>query len=188
MSKIIVFENYSLDGFTAGPEGELHWTIRDDEVTKMSQEGQESKDLFLFGRKTYEMMAGFWPTPAGQAANPVFAEILTKTPKIVFSATLKYPEWENTTTVKEITREGILRIKQETGKNIMILGSVSIVQQLAGMKLIDEYQLMINPVVLGKGRPLFPEDRKQNFRLLSSRIFKSGIVLLTYAPLMDTKQ
>jgi dihydrofolate reductase len=182
MRKIIVFENYSLDGFIAGPEGELHWTVRDDEVTQMSQEGEQSKDLFLFGRKTYEMMAGFWPTPAGQAANPVFAEILTTTPKIVISSTLNNPGWKNTTVVNEISREKILRVKQEPGKNIMIFGSISVVQQLAGMKLIDEYQLLVNPVVLGKGKPLFPEDQKQSMKLLSTRTFKSGIVMLTYAP------
>ena len=96
MGKIIAFENVTLDGFMAGPNGEIDWAIRDDEVTQNSKEGNDSIDLYLFGRVTYDMMASFWPTPAGKSANPVFAEVLNNTPKIVFSTTLKKADWQNT--------------------------------------------------------------------------------------------
>lgn len=183
MRKIFVFENVTLDGFMAGPNGEIDWAVRDDEVTQYSQEGQDSIDTFLFGRVTYDMMANFWPTPAGRSANPVFAESLNNTPKIVFSTTLKKADWQNTEVVKELTKEEILNLKQLPGKNMMIFGSGTIVEQLTKLGLIDEYQLMVNPVVLGKGKPLFKDTTgKINLKLVKTKTFKSGIVLLRYQP------
>jgi dihydrofolate reductase len=183
MRKILVFENVTLDGFMAGPNGELDWAVRDDEVTEYSKEGHDSTDMFLFGRVTYDMMASFWPTPMGKSANPVFAEALNNTPKIVFSTTLKKADWQNTEVVQEITKEEILKLKQLPGKNMMIFGSGTLVEQLTKLGLIDEYQLMINPIVLGKGKPLFKgiTDR-MNLTLVQTKTFKSGIVLLQYQP------
>ena len=110
MRKIIVFENVTLDGFMAGPNGELDWAIQDDEVTQNSKEGNDSVDTFLFGRVTYEMMASFWPTPMGKSINPVFADALNNTPKIVFSTTLKNADWQNTEVAQELTKEEILKL------------------------------------------------------------------------------
>lgn len=180
MRKIIVFENVTLDGFMAGPNGEIDWFIQDDEVTQYSQEGQDSIDMFLFGRVTYEMMASFWPTPAGQAANPVWADGLNNTPKIVFSTTLTKAAWQKTEVMKALNKEKILKLKQLPGKNMMIFGSGTIVNQLTKLGLIDEYQLMVNPIVLGKGQPLFKDVEKVNLELLVARNFKSGNVLLHY--------
>jgi dihydrofolate reductase len=182
MRKIIAFENISLDGFASGPGGEIDWAVHDDEVTQLGQEGHSSADLFLFGRKTYEMMAGFWPTPAGMTANKVFADIMNKTAKIVFSRTLEKAGWENTKIEREITEEKILALKQQTGKNIMIFGSISIVRQLLDFKMIDALQLMLNPVVLGKGKPMFDSEAEMSLALQSARTFTSGIVMLTYRP------
>lgn len=183
MRKILAFENVTLDGFMAGPNGEIDWAIRDDEVTEYSKEGNESTDTFLFGRVTYDMMASFWPTPMGKSTNPVFAEALNNAPKIVFSRTLKKADWQNTEVVREITREKILALKQQLGKNMLIFGSGSLVDQLTKLGLIDEYQLMLNPVILGKGIPLFKDTtEKMNLTLIQTRTFKSGIVLLKYQP------
>jgi len=181
MRKILVFENVTLDGFMAGPNGELVWPVRDDEVTEYSKEGHDSTDMFLFGRVTYDMMANFWPTPMGKSTNPVFADALNNTPKIVFSTTLKKADWQNTEVAQELTKEGIIEMKQRPGKNMMIFGSGTLVEQLTKLGLIDEYQLMMNPVVLGKGKPLFNNiTDRLNLTLVQTRMFKSGLVLLQY--------
>ena len=183
MRKIIVFENVTLDGFMAGPDGELDWAVRDDEVTQNSKEGNDSTDMFLFGRVTYDMMASFWPTPIGKSTNPVFADALNNTPKIVFSTTLEKADWQNTEVMKELTKEEILKLKQLSGKNMMIFGSGTLVEQLTKLGLIDEYQLMLNPIVLGKGKPLFKDTTdRMNLTLVRAKTFKSGIVLLQYQP------
>ena len=183
MRKIIVFENVTLDGFMAGPNGELDWAIQDDEVTQNSKEGNDSIDTFLFGRVTYDMMASFWPTPTGKSANPVFADALNNTPKIVFSTTLKKADWQNTEVVQELTKDEILKLKQLPGENMMIFGSGTLVEQLTKLGLIDEYQLMLNPIVLGKGKPLFKDTTGRiNLTLVQTKTFKSGIVLLQYQP------
>ncbi len=183
MRKIIVFENVTLDGFMAGPDGELDWAVRDDEVTEYSKEGNDSTDMFLFGRVTYDMMASFWPTPTGMSANPVFAEALNNTPKIVFSTTLKKADWQNTEVAQALTKDEILKLKQLPGKNMMIFGSGTLVEQLTKLGLIDEYQLMLNPIVLGKGKSLFKNTTdRMNLTLVNTKTFKSGIVLLQYQP------
>ncbi|MHB8596171.1 MAG: dihydrofolate reductase family protein [Ktedonobacteraceae bacterium] len=156
MRKLIVFENVTVDGFMAGPQEEIDWAIRDDEVTENSREGQGIIDLFMFGRVTYDMMASFWPTEAGKSANPVFANALNNTPKIVFSRTMEKADWEHTTVL---------------------------VEQLTNLGLIDEYHLMVNPVLLGKGQPLFNNIRERmNLKLFNAKTFRSGIVLLQYQP------
>jgi len=181
MRKIIVFENVTLDGFMAGPNGEIDWAIRDDEVTQNSKEGQDLIDMFLFGRVTYDMMASFWPTPAGKSANPVFAEVLNNTPKVVFSTTLKKADWQHTEVMKELIKDEILKLKQQPGQNMMIFGSGTLVEQLTNLGLIDEYQLMVNPVILGKGKPLFKNIKDRiKLKLVNTKPFRNGIVLLRY--------
>jgi dihydrofolate reductase len=187
MRKILAFENVTLDGYMAGPNGEIDWAIRDEEVSEYSKEGNESTDTFLFGRVTYDMMASFWPTPMGKSANPVFADALNSAHKIVFSTTLEKAHWQNTEVAQEISKEEILKLKQLPGKNMMIFGSGSLVEQLTKLGLIDEYQLMINPVVLGKGIPLFKNiTDRLNLTLLQTRTFKSGLVLLQYQPVKSS--
>ncbi len=183
MRKIHVFENITLDGFMAGPRGEIDWAIRDDEVTQLSREGQDSADLFMFGRITYDMMASFWPTPAGISANPVFAEILNKAPKLVFSRTLTKANWQNTELAPDLSEEKVLALKRQPGKAIMIFGSATVVDELSRFGLIDEYQLILNPVVLGKGKRLFSDrEGRVNLELAEARAFKSGLVFLRYRP------
>src|SRR6266566_2618557 len=141
---------------------------------------------FFFGRVTYDMMASFWPTPMGKSTNPVFAEALNNTPKIVFSKTLKRADWQNTEVVQELTKDEILKLKQLPGENMMIFGSGTLVEQLTKLGLIDEYQLLLNPIVLGKGKPLFKDTTdRMNLTLVRAKTFKSGIVLLQYQPVQS---
>ncbi len=181
MRKIIVFENVTLEGFMSGPNGEFDWAIQDDEITQNSRDGNYSVDMFLFGRVTYDIMASFWPTPVAQSINPVFANALNNAPKIVFSRTLAKADWQNTRVVKELTKEEILALKQEPGKNMMIFGSGTLVEQLTNLGLIDEYDLMVNPILLGKGKPLFQgiNDRLK-LKLANTKTFNNGVVLLQY--------
>jgi len=183
LRNIIVFDNVTLDGFMAGPNGELDWAIQDDEITQYSKAGQGSTDMFLFGRVTYDMMASFWPTPAGKSVNPVFAEALNNSAKIVFSSTLQKADWQHTKVVRELRKDEILKLKQQSGKNMMIFGSGTIVEQLTNLGLIDEYQLMVNPVILGKGKPLFKDIQgRMKLKLVNTKTFSSGVVLLQYQP------
>ena len=128
-------------------------------------------------------MAGFWPTPAADAVNPVFANILNNTPKIVFSRTLERADWKFTRLVRELHKEEILGWKQQPGKNMMVFGSGTIVQELTNLGLLDEYQLMVNPVILAKGKPLFNDIKDRiNLKLLDTKTFSSGFILLKYQP------
>lgn len=184
MRKIIVFENVTLDGMMSGPNGEIDWATRDDELTDLTRGGQASTGLFLFGRVTYDMMAGFWPTPAAMDANPTFARILNTSAKLVFSRTMKSAAWQNTTLSSDLTADRVTGLKQQPGDSIMIFGSGSIVDQLSALGLVDEYQLVVNPVVLGSGRRLFgPTAGSTKLELLDSRTFKSGLVFLRYRPI-----
>ncbi len=183
MRKIIVFEHVSIDGYIADKHGKIDWAIRDEELTKFSQEGEETVDMYLFGRITYDMMASFWPTPMGKSVNPVFADILNKANKIVFSRTLKEATWENTEIVKHVDKEEIMKLKHKPGGNIMIFGSGILVSELAKLGLIDDYQLLVNPVVLGEGKPLFKNLPEMiSLKLIRAKEFKSGVTFLHYQP------
>jgi dihydrofolate reductase len=151
-------------------------------MTQSVREGSGSIGQYLFGRVTYEIMARFWPTPAGQAANPVFAGALNSAPKIVFSKTLPAVGWQNTEIARELSEDSIRQIKQQPGNDIMIFGSGSIVNQLARLGCIDEYQLMLNPLVLGQGKTLFDNSQQMSLQLVSSQPFRNGVVQLTYRP------
>jgi dihydrofolate reductase len=185
MGKITSFTHVSVDGFFAGPRGEIDWfKHQDEEDRRFSAEASRGSGALMFGRTTYEMMRGFWPTPEGMKENPDVAEAMGSAPKIVFSMTLKpvrdSPAWKNTRVIPGIRREEILKLKEES--DYAILGSGSVVQQLARLGLIDEFQLMVNPVILGAGKYLFKDVERMNLRLLETRPFKNGKVFLRYAP------
>ena len=181
MKKIIAFEWLSLDGFIGGPNGETDWFVWDQEIEKFAKEYQSKIDTMLFGRITYEVMASYWPTPASSTEDPMITDFMNNTNKIVFSKTLEEVEWKNSTLSKEIIPGEIEKLKQEAGKDIIIYGSGSIVSQLMKLDLIDEFKIMINPVVLGKGKPLFQNiEEKSSLKLLNTRAFTGGSVLLTF--------
>lgn len=183
MGKLSVFNFVSLNGFFKGPNGDVSWAHGDEETDQYAIEMNNLGGTLLFGRVTYELMASFWPTPYALQINAVMAEGMNKVEKIVFSRTLEKAEWNNTRIIKDNIVEEIKKLKAMSGKDMAILGSGSIINQFTEEGLIDEYQFMMHPVVLGEGTPIFNGiTKKLNLKLSSSRIFKSGKVLLTYEP------
>ena len=186
MRRIIVQEMISVDGFFAGPNGEIDWHVVDDEFNEYAIATLDTADAHLYGRVTFEGMASYWPTPVAATDDPIVASKMNATPKYVFSKTLDLAEWgtwNNAHLLQGDMAEETERLKQQPGGNNFIFGSGSIVSALTRLGLVDEYRLFVNPVVLGSGRPLFT-DFPQSFKLqlLNSRQFGSGNVLHTYAP------
>jgi dihydrofolate reductase len=137
----------------------------------------------LFGRKTYEMMVSYWPTPQAMRDNPDVAQGMNQLPKVVFSRTLPDAAWSNTRLVKTDPVEAVRQLKQETGPEMVIMGSGTIVTLLAQAGLIDEYQVVVVPVVLGGGRTMFEGlDGDAPLSLTRSRVFPRGRVFLSYEP------
>jgi dihydrofolate reductase len=183
MRKIVVFNLVSIDGYFAGQDGDISWHNVDEEFNEYAIEKVTAGNTLLFGRVTYELMASFWPTPQAIKNDPIVAERMNNLPKIVFSRTLNRAEWNNTRLVKADMLSVLRKMKQESGRPMAILGSGSIVSQLAPHGLIDEFQIMVNPVVLGKGKTMFQGIQdKLNLKLKKSRIFGNGNILLHYAP------
>jgi dihydrofolate reductase len=183
MRNIKVFNFITLDGYFEGSKRDISWHKHDTETTEYALEMLNLGDTLLFGRATYELMASYWPTPYATMNDPIMAEGMNKADKIVFSRTLKKVEWNNTRLSKENIAEEIKQLKQIPGKNMTILGSGSIVSQFAQLGLIDEYQIMIVPVILGTGIPIFKGmNHLLNLKLTSTRTFRNGNVLLCYIP------
>ncbi len=181
MGTINVFNFLTLNGFFKGPGGDISWHRHGGEENAYSEEGANSGSILLFGRVTYEMMAGYWPSPMAKQNSPVVAEGMNKSEKIVISKTLKKADWANTSIISENVIEEITRMKNSTDRMITILGSGSIITLLADHGLIDTYQFMIDPVALGEGTPVFKGIKnKLDLELTGSRVFKSGVVLLSY--------
>lgn len=183
MRKVTVFNFITLNGCFEGPKRDISWHQHDAEGTEYAVEGLKSGNTLLFGRVTYEMMASYWPTPVALKNDPIVAERMNNADKIVFSRTLKKAAWNNTRLVKDHIEEEIKKMKQLPGKNMTILGSGSIVTQLAEQGLIDEYQIMVDPVVLGGGTPIFKGIKHRlDLKLTATRTFRNGTVLLCYQP------
>jgi dihydrofolate reductase len=184
MRKLIVFNFITLDGYFEGLEkGDISWHRHDKEENEFAAAMLKKGNTLLFGRVTYEMMAGYWPTPFAANNDPVVAAGMNNAEKIVFSRTMKKAEWNNTRVVNGNIAAEIRRMKQEPGTDLTLLGSGSIVTRFAEQGLIDEYQIMMDPVVLGSGTPLFSNlGHKLNLILTSSRTFASGVILLCYKP------
>jgi dihydrofolate reductase len=183
MRKLIFFMLTTLDGFYEGPNKEIDWHNVDEEFNEFAIEQLNSVDVLLFGRVTYELMASYWPTPAATTNDPIVADKMNGLPKIVFSKTLSSVEWQNTRLVKENIAEEISKLKQQPGKDLIIFGSSDLAVTLIQHGLIDEYRIMVNPVVLGNGKSLFKGiNHKLNLKLLKTKTFRSGNVLLYYQP------
>lgn len=183
MRKLYVFNMVTLNGFFEGPERDISWHNVDEEFNSFAIDQLSRTDLLLFGCVTYDLMARYWPTPAAIKNDPIVAAKMNSIPKIVLSTTLKKATWNNTTLVKENVQDEILKLKHQSGKDIAIFGSSDLVASLIPSGVIDEYRIMVNPVVLGNGRTLFNGVRdKLNMKLLKTRPFKSGNILLYYAP------
>jgi dihydrofolate reductase len=182
MRKLIAFNNVTLDGYFTDINGDLSWAHRasnDKEWNEFVAGNAKGGGVLLFGRVTYEMMAGYWPTPLAAQNDPVVAEMMNNTQKIVVSNTLDTASWKNTKLIKGNLAQEIQKLKNEPGNNITILGSGTIVAQLSKEGLIDEYQLVVNPVTLGQGRTMF--ESKMALQLIKTRAFSNGNVLLCYS-------
>jgi dihydrofolate reductase len=173
----------TLDGFYEGPNGEFDWPNVDEEFNEFGIEQLHDSDLLLFGRRTYEGMASYWPTEAAQQDDPVVAELMNTLPKVVVSTTLASADWGDTTVVGGNVAEEITKLKQQPGKGIAIMGSPTLTHGLIQMGLLDELRVLVNPIVLGDGHSLFrTAGDRLRLELRQTRTFSSGNVLLTYRP------
>lgn len=185
MRKIVAFNAVTLDGYFTGPDGDFRWAHEGDdaEFSSFVAENARGGGELMFGRITYELMAAYWPTAMAKKNDPIVAERMNKMPKIVLSRTLRQASWSNTRLIKADLVDQVRQIKNSSGEDIAILGSGSIVAQLAPHGLIDEYQIVVNPVILGGGRTMFEGVKARlDLKLLSSRVFRNGKVFLCYAP------
>lgn len=183
MRKIIFFMLTTLDGYFEGPGRDINWHNVDAEFNEFGIEQINSVDTLLFGRVTYELMAGYWPTESARADDPIVAEKMNQTPKIVFSKTLPNVEWQNTRLVRDNFVEEMTNLKAQPGRDMIIFGSSNLAVTFIQHGLIDEFRIMVNPVVLGDGKPLFKGIlEKLSLKLIKTRVFHSGNVLLYYEP------
>ena len=175
----------SLDGYFEGENHDLSWHNVDSEFVDFAVEQTGSSDTLLFGRRTYELMADFWPTENARTMDPKTAEIMNDTSKIVFSKTLKSVKesehWKNIKLVSQNPAEEIKKLKEQKGLDIAILGSNNLMVSILNQNVIDEFRIMINPIAIGSGTPLFHGIKnKLNLKLIKTREFKNGNVLLVY--------
>jgi dihydrofolate reductase len=183
MRRIIVSMSTSLDGFIEGPGREIDWHLVDDELHRHLNDRMGAMSAFISGRVTYELMAGFWPTAdADPDSTPVmreFAGIWRDMPKIVFSRTLRDAGW-NTEIGREVVAEEIRELKARPGGD-MVLGGPTLAAAFRALDLVDEYCLYVNPILLGRGKPLFSDfDRRTGLALAETRTFGNGVVMLRY--------
>jgi dihydrofolate reductase len=184
MRKIVVMLSVSLDGYFEGPGGDLGWHLVDEEVHSEFNEQLAAMSMFLDGRVTWELMAEFWPTADEDPSSPQpiveFARIWKDMPKIVYSRTLEHAGW-NTTVVQDVVVDEVMALKAQPGGD-MALGGANLAAAFRREGLIDEYRLYVHPVVIGRGTPLFPPaEPRIDLRLLETRPFGNGVVLLHYA-------
>jgi len=181
MRKLIAAINMTLDGFCDHTA-----MIADDEIHQHYNELLSNTGTLIYGRITYQLMESYWPSvvkkPTGNKPMDEFAVLIDNISKIVFSRTLKNVDWKNTKLKKEIIKEEVLELKQQAGKNILV-GSPSLIVALTQLELIDEYQLSVQPIVLGSGLPLFKNVKDSvNLKLLKTKTFGCGAVTLYYEP------
>jgi len=186
MRKLFAFNMVTLDGYFEGPNGDIDWHNADNqEFNDFAIQQLSLVDTLLFGRKTYQLMASYWPTENAIQDDPAIADLMNRVPKVVFSRTLPAVEWENTRLIHENAAQEIKNMKSQAGKEMAIFGSANLISSI--MDLIDEHRIIINPILLGSGNPLFKTPgEKSLLKLINMRSFDSGNVLLTYQPLQES--
>ena len=177
----------SVDGYFEGPNHDISWHNVGAEFNEFAIEQTKSVGTLLFGRRTYELMSAYWPTEQARKGDPLVAELMNTTPKIVFSRTMgtvaDIPHWEHVTLKNEVVPAEIEALKSNSAKDIGIFGSNNLCVSLMRLGLVDEFRVMVNPVAIGQGAPLFfGLDRRENLKLVGSRTFASGNILHTYEP------
>ena len=188
MRRVVFFMMTTLNGlyergrWELDPTG-LDWHNTDDEFEAFAADQLGEADTILFGRVTYEGMATYWPTPEAIATDPGVAEKMNALEKVVFSRTMTSPSWRNSRVASRDVAAELRRLRERPGKDILILASSDLAASLAAEGLIDEYRIMVNPVLVGRGKPVFAGlARDVSLTLLGTRTFGNGNVLLTYAP------
>lgn len=183
MRQLSVFNSISLDGYFTDKKGDMSWAHRgDDEEWNAFASGNASGGgVLAFGRVTYDLMAGYWPTRKAQETLPAVAKGMNEAEKIVFSRTLEKASWQNTRIIKGDIAAGMRKLKKGPGPDMVILGSGTIVSQFTEAGLIDAYQVVVIPLVLGGGRTMFEGvKRTVELKLRKSRAFRNGNVVLWY--------
>ena len=184
MRSVIFFMLTSVNGFYERAPWAIDWHhAGDPEFNAFAMAQLDSADLMIFGRKTYEGMAAYWPSDEGVRDDPEVAGRMNRMAKVVFSSSLSEATWENTRLVRGDPADEVARLKAAPGRNIIVMGSGDLATHLAARGLIDELRILVNPIALPAGRPLFSGlTADLPLRLLDARVFGSGNVLLTYAP------
>jgi len=187
MRKIIATEFYTMDGLMSDPKDQMDWVTAtfSRDMGEYENSLYDAADTLLLGRVTYKIFEGYWPTaetnPEAFEGDDVMAPKINNMRKVVFSKAPLKLEWQNSELLGEINPDEIRKMKREQGKDILIVGSAGIVQQLTNLGLIDEYHLLIHPVILGTGKPLFKGIKERhNLKLLEAKTFTNGVVLLRY--------
>jgi dihydrofolate reductase len=182
MKKVIFQMSVSLDGYVEGPHHEIDWHIVDEEFNAYAVETLRATDVLLMGRRTYELMAGYWPTAQGD--DPV-AERMNGAPKLVFSRTLAKVEWQNSRLAADPVADEVARLKQVPGDGLLWVGGSTLASSFLEQGLIDEVRVILTPILLGGGQTVFGDITKRHpLRLLSTQPFKSGNVLVRYEPVL----
>ena len=180
MKKVIFQMSVSIDGYVEGPNREIDWHIVDDEFNTYAVETLRATDVLLMGRRTYELMAGYWPTAPGD--DPV-AEQMNATPKLVFSRTLKRVDWQNSRLSTGSVADEVARLKRVPGDGLLWVGGSDLASSFLEQGLMDELRIILTPILLGAGKAVF-DAIKQRYplKLLATKSFQSGNVVLTYEP------
>ncbi|TME39846.1 MAG: dihydrofolate reductase [Chloroflexi bacterium] len=186
MRKVLAFNLISLDGCFEGPDHNIDWHTVDDEFNDFAVQQLADLGMLIFGRVTYDLMASYWPTPAAIESDPHVANQMNALPKIVFSRTRQTVDWTNTRLVSTDAGAEVATLKTQPGKDIALFGSAKLQSSLLQAGQIDELRVMVNPVILGRGTPLFKPEDHLKLSLLDMKRFRSGNVLLTFAPRQTT--
>ena len=183
MRKVISFNMITANGFFEGPNQDISWHNVDQEFNEFAIKQLRSVDMILFGRVTYQLMANYWPTQAALENDPIIAKKMNSLSKIVFSKTLDKVEWNNTRLIRGNIAKEISYLKGQPGKSLIIFGSSDLTVIMTQMGLVDEFRIMVNPAVIGSGKPFLNGlEGKVNMKLLRAKTFHSGNILLYYQP------
>ena len=179
MARLIMWNLMTLDGFFEGANRDISWfsDVWGEELERVSIDQLKSAGGLMFGRVTYQLMANHWPSATGEVA-----DFMNALPKYVFSRTLARLDWNNTKLFATDVPDTVARLKRESTKDIFLFGSADLAAHLIPHRLIDEFRIAVNPIILGGGSPLFKPGERVKLKLLESRALSSGIVILRYAP------
>ena len=194
MRDIVVSMWITLDGFVAGPDGAMDWLLGDDELMAYEQSFVDHADTLLLGRKTFDDFAGYWPGVARQdepddeppdssdALQRRYARRVDAMSKVVVSASGEIADWGEPQIMSSVDESEIRQLKESAGKNIVIYGSLSVIGELSRLGMIDEYHLLVHPIFLGQGTPMFDQESPVKLQLKSAEPLGSGVVVMKYVP------